>query len=358
GRLEQALAEARELVRRHPEFAGGHHNLAAICNKLDRLDEAEAEAERAAELAPQVQRHHRSLAEILKRQGKLDKALGAALTALSLEDNAKARFRLGLILRERGELDEAVKNFRRSLELDPEDNEGASIFLAALGGGGSPEAAPQGYIRRVFDSYAVRFDEHLVKGLRYEAPWRFMEALAPHLSGARGLRVLDLGCGTGLCGRLLRPLAVNLEGVDLSERMIEQAGRSGVYDRLEVGDAIQALRQRRDLDLVAAGDLLIYLGDLGPIFSALAGALGKGGLFVGNVEALGEEGWSINPAGRYAHSEAYVRRVVQEAGLSVLSLAPACLREEDKQPVPGYLMVLQAPECPAAYSLDKFPAGD
>jgi predicted TPR repeat methyltransferase len=344
GRLEQALAEARELARRHPDFPNGRHNLAAICNKLDRLDEAEAEAKRAAELAPHVQKHHFVLAEVLKRQGRLDKALGAAQTALAVEDNAKARFRLGLILRERGEAAEAVKNFRRSLDLDPEDTEGASMFLAAMDEGQAPDAAPPAYIRRVFDSYAVRFEEHLVKGLRYEGPQRLVDLLAPRLGGRQNLSVLDLGCGTGLCGKALRPLAGWLTGVDLSESMIEQARRSGVYDELTTEDVVQALQSRSGVDVVAAGDLLIYFGDLSPVFTALAKALAPGGMFAGNVEAMEQGRWRVNSAGRYAHSESYVRESASQAGLAVLSLDPACLREEDKKPVPGYLMLLQAPE--------------
>ena len=36
------------------------------------------------------------------------------------------------------------------------------------------------------------------------------------------LDVLDLGCGTGLCGPLLRPYARALAGVDLSPQMLER----------------------------------------------------------------------------------------------------------------------------------------
>ncbi|MDK2957175.1 MAG: hypothetical protein PWQ57_2671 [Desulfovibrionales bacterium] len=342
GRLDMALAEARELVKRNPEFAGGHHNLAAICNKLDLLDEAEAEAQRAVELAPQIQKHHLALAEILKRLGKLDKALGAARTALAMEENANVRFRLGMILRERGESAEAIKNFRRSLELDPEDSEGAAMFLAALEGKASPAAAPQAYIRRVFDSYAARFDDHLVKGLHYHGPQRYLEALLPHLPRREGLSILDLGCGTGLCGEVLRPLAGRLEGVDLSKRMIEQAERTGRYDALETADAVEGLQKRSNMDVIVAGDLFIYFGDLAPVLKAAARALAPGGLLAGNVEAMEEGTWRVNPSGRFSHTEAYVRQTAHEAGFSVLSLETAFLREEEKQPVPGYLMVLQA----------------
>ena len=51
-------------------------------------------------------------------------------------------------------------------------------------------------------------------------------------------RVLDLGCGTGLAGEALRRRAAWLEGVDLSSGMIDQARRKGLYDRLEVAEAV------------------------------------------------------------------------------------------------------------------------
>ena len=43
------------------------------------------------------------------------------------------------------------------------------------------------------------------------------------LPSASRPRILDAGCGTGLCGPLLRPLAARLVGVDLSEKMVELA---------------------------------------------------------------------------------------------------------------------------------------
>ena len=44
--------------------------------------------------------------------------------------------------------------------------------------------------------------------------------------------ILDAGCGTGLCGVLLKPLARSLTGVDLSASMLKKAKQRGIYDRL------------------------------------------------------------------------------------------------------------------------------
>jgi predicted TPR repeat methyltransferase len=42
---------------------------------------------------------------------------------------------------------------------------------------------------------------------------------------------VDLGCGTGLMGPLLRSHVSVLEGVDLSTAMVEKARERGCYDR-------------------------------------------------------------------------------------------------------------------------------
>ena len=63
----------------------------------------------------------------------------------------------------------------------------------------------------------------------------------PAAAGTRFRSALDLGCGTGLCGPLVRPMVDRLTGVDLSARMIEKARSLGVYDRLEQGDIVEFL---------------------------------------------------------------------------------------------------------------------
>src|SRR3546814_6752733 len=85
----------------------------------------------------------------------------------------------------------------------------------------------------IFDQFAHDFDEVLAK-LDYQAPKLIEGAVARWLAGqeASDLDILDAGCGTGLCGLLLKPRARKLTGVDLSPGMIEKAQERGVYDEL------------------------------------------------------------------------------------------------------------------------------
>jgi SAM-dependent methyltransferase len=62
-------------------------------------------------------------------------------------------------------------------------------------------------------------------------------------SGPCWRRCVDLGCGTGLMGPLLRPHCGQLCGVDLSAGMVGKARQRGCYDELAVGELVQYLQE-------------------------------------------------------------------------------------------------------------------
>ncbi|MBI4880196.1 MAG: methyltransferase domain-containing protein, partial [Planctomycetes bacterium] len=123
----------------------------------------------------------------------------------------------------------------------------------------------------------------------YDAFW-LSEAAGPvddlvdRLAPCGDLRVLEAGCGTGYgTSRLAARLGPGTEylAVDLSSGMIEEARRRleamdlrGV--RFETGDALEAMRHARSLDLVFTSWVLGYI-ELKPFFEAVATALAPGG---------------------------------------------------------------------------------
>jgi predicted TPR repeat methyltransferase len=124
--------------------------------------------------------------------------------------------------------------------------------------------------------------------------------------------------------------------------MLVQAGKRGVYDRLEEGDLLTPLnRAPAAWDLILAADVLVYLGDLRPVFAGAARALKPGGLFAFTVERSADEGWALGPRGRFLHGEGYLREGAQAAGLAVAHLARAELRRERGDPVAGFVTVLE-----------------
>jgi predicted TPR repeat methyltransferase len=221
--------------------------------------------------------------------------------------------------------------------------------LAVTGLGPVPEGMPAGYVTALFDSFAPAFDETLRGRLRYRAPELLFAALALGATAAPAtLDICDIGCGTGLLGPLLRPLARRLDGIDLSARMLDRARALALYDDLSEADLLSALALRGGrYDVITAADVLIYLGDLRPALAASAHALRPGGLAAFTVEQTHEAAYRLTDTGRYEHPAALVREAASAAGLIEVSMSEGVLRAEQANPVTGLVWVFRKPGAPA-----------
>ncbi len=282
-----------------------------------------------------------------------DFAAAAELLAETVEAApgfAAAWFLLGEAREGQGEGDAAREAYGRALALDPADRLGAGLRRARLGGAAAEAEGVMSaaYVRTLFDQYADRFDTALREKLAYRGPELLLEAVrAACTAQGREPRfgaALDLGCGTGLAGVLFAPLVERLDGVDLSPAMLEKARALGLYAALEAGEMGAALGAvpAGGLDLVIAADALCYVGDLAPIFHAARAALAPGGLFAFTLETHDGAGVLLRETLRYAHAEAYVRALAQDACLAVALLERASTRSEKGAPVPGLVGVLAA----------------
>ena len=230
--------------------------------------------------------------------------------------------------------EKAAACMRQILKLDPEDAE-CQHFLGAMRPGKAPENSPRDYVVNLFNSYADRFDDHLVGRLKYRGPQLLRDAVTPLVSPGRpNGTIVDLGCGTGLCGPLFRDIAETLVGVDLSPDMLTKAEGRGVYDRLECDDVVDAaLAFDGTLSGVVAADVLVYIGRLDPLFSAVSRALVPGGWFAFTTEIARNEPYELTITGRYAHRASYLREMAAEHSLEVMVLEDRVGRFQNGEPV-------------------------
>ena len=254
----------------------------------------------------------------------------------------------GLALEKSGDLAGAEKAYRQVLDLDPQDHGGVAIRLAAIGRGETPDKMPDAYVMTLFDQHADDFDDILVEQLNYCVPLLLREQLRQNADG-RFDRVLDLGCGTGLTGMALADCAAHITGVDLSERIVELAFDREVYDDLYVGEAVGFLKDFEEennpdprWDLIAATDVFPYLGDAAPLITAAAGRLTPSGLLGFSTETLPDisgQDYRVGPDKRFAHDPDYIRRLLTDIGFTILAMDDIIVRLEEKQPVPGHLVL-------------------
>jgi predicted TPR repeat methyltransferase len=355
GRAQEAVEILNQVLDIAPEQAKYWRKLGDCLTELRRLDDAVRAYEQAIKLWPEEidkgsmpLNHAVSLAGL----GQHQEACELLQEIVGREpENTIALYNLGFCLRELGAYQEALDVYHRILELDPEDSLGVSLHLAATGAHVMPESAPKGLMQRVFDHYAGYYDCHMIQNLNYQGPQLILELLYPWLQkqnawtgSNEGLEIMDLGCGTGLCAALLSPYAIKLDGIDLSGRMLKKASERGIYNSLIKADLFRGLQEVQVLyDCIVACDVLVYLGELQPLFSSVYQKLRPEGLFAFTVENQAEAGVKLSTSTRFQHSREYLKRSSLESGFEILEMKNAVLRHEDKQPVNGLAVLLRRP---------------
>ena len=343
GHLTQAEAHYLQSLQCLPGRPSTLINLAATQLRLGKPREALVHADAALAAEP-------GSGDALLHRATALATLGLPLDALQAfdallaqrPDHAGAWSARGSLLRELHRLDEAAHAFGRALALGGDAQLNGYYLAAVQGGQGAPAASPAPYVQGLFDQYAADFDAHLVQALQYRGHERLVQVLAD-TSGRAHATAIDLGCGTGLCGGLLRPMVHRLVGVDLSAGMLAKARALGAYDRLDQGDAVQFLHAGgEEPTLLLAADVFIYIGDLQALFTAAAAAMPRGVLCF-SVEELEHPSldFQLQPSLRYAQSRRYLEQLASRNGFQVLAMQRDTVRSDQRAAVPGLYVVMQ-----------------
>jgi predicted TPR repeat methyltransferase len=374
--LERSLAMA-------PQKPYAWLNLGHMLMTLDQDEQARAAYERASALEPTLAQAWLSLGKCLRKM-QLPAAAAAALDhAIELgPGDAEAWYQRGIARREICEFAEAESDYRAALERNPEycdvyDSLGAlydrlgrvadaaAVYrkwlelephnaiarhrAAATSGENAPERAADDYIVELFERFSSHFESDLIS-LSYRAPEHVTRALCEAMQPQASLgSVLDAGCGTGLCGERLRPIARHLAGVDLSAAMIAEARPKNCYDELQVGELCEYMRSRpRAFDAVVSADTLVYFGALEEPLAAAAICLRGEGVLVMTLEALAADesvpSYRLCPHGRYAHRIEYVQSALDQAGFGAVAVAEQVLRRERGEDVRGFVVTARLHE--------------
>jgi len=381
GRLEEATALLEKSLALDPTQADWHANLAINLQARDMFDEAIAACRRAVEIDPGHANALSNLGALLRAKGRVEEAEEAYRAAIRLNpDHIAAYMNLGILLAAQhrtqeavwcyckvttlnahypparrmlalahimvGEVDKARRIYEETLAQDPDDPV-ARHMLAACSGADMPARASNACVSTLFDGFAANFETRLAQ-LDYRAP-ALVEAMlaASGVRAEKALDVLDAGCGTGLCGKLLSPYARRLTGVDLSTGMLQLAAQKGVYDELFHGELTAYLRANPgQFDVIVSADTLVYFGALEEVASAAAAALREDGRLIFTVEewtdAEEHDEFTLKPLGRYVHSQRYVERAMGDVGL-VPRVERSELRLEGGAPVPGLVVCATKP---------------
>jgi predicted TPR repeat methyltransferase len=123
----------------------------------------------------------------------------------------------------------------------------------------------QAYVVELFQQYAENYDHDLKNHLKYQIP----DFLKDYLKNIRYGKVLEIGCGTGINGPIIKNICQYLIGVDLSFKMLEKALKKTCYDELRCYDALVFLEENSEhFDCLFALDVSPYILNFERIFVA------------------------------------------------------------------------------------------
>ena len=297
----------------------------------------------AADLISAILRTYLELALALMKTGRAKEAIRSFQRVLAIQpDEPVAHAYLSRLFISNNDRHQATRHLRHYLRLVPEDHIGARLLLAYTGAEAAPERPAPAYITRLYDNYAASYDQKLVGSLRYQCPELIRAALQRHCQDK--VAILDLGCGTGLCGRAVSSMATRLDGVDLSPQMIAKARQRALYNELAVGDLYPFLEKKTGCyDVIVAAGVFEHIGDPRPVFQATFGALRDSGLFIFTAEDNPTQELSVNSSGYYMHGRAYLAERAAQYGFNVNALESVRLRIDAGMAVQGLCVVLSKP---------------
>lgn len=237
-----------------------------------------------------------------------------------------------------GQASAAVNHYSQAAKLgDP----AARYQIKILNGEDLP-TLPKNETRQLFDEDAHSFEKKLTAVLGYQVPQLMFDEANRFTEGKmKFIRMLDIGCGTGLVGTLFKNNVQQLIGIDLSKKMLAEAKKKNVYDELVSGDIFNYLLKKEKFDLIVAADVFIYVGDLDRLFSLLYRVMTPNSLLIFSTEKTQGQTFKLQPSGRYAHAISYIKSLSIKNKLVIKSCKPIQLRQEFSYWIEGHLYILQ-----------------
>ncbi len=374
----EAISFFLQRLKYQPLHPSTHHRLGLARLKREEFELAIKSFKKALELGATDTDCHYQLATCYIEMGHLKEALMHYFQQLEVEADSETYYNIGVILMAQehhhdsltyfnetvrlnpssidawlnmgaialklGRISQAIDYYTECIKMDP-DNQEYQHVLAALNQRSGTDSTPPIYIKNLFDHYAPFYDTHLSEHLHYDVPDTIARYLEDFLNDKqeKTLKIIDLGCGTGLMGEAILSWKRQLIGIDLSPSMIKAASDKGCYDELVIGDIAESILPYKKADLIIAADVFSYVGDLSLIAERSKNALIDGGLFVFTVEKGIKDPYQLQQTIRYTHHRRYIESLAKTYGFSLEALDNVPIRKQKGKPVEGYLVVMKKP---------------
>ena len=345
-----ALIDAKKIITKFPGQECGWSLYGKIHLETENFEDAQTAFNKAISIAPHDFWNWNYLSQALQKNGHEKEALEAAYRAVELskgEDfqHLNLSYAIYEISSEKGKdiVLPIVSKWQKKYSKNPiVEQSVASLFHDR-----NHISCDPVYIEKVFDNFASEFDE-ILSSLSYSSPQRIAEIIKKNMciDSTYKYKILDLGCGTGLCGKAIDSLFKKRElcGIDLSTFMLAEARHKGVYNHLEKAEIKEYLSTAKTLyNIVISADVLTYFGQLEDMFLGVFSILLEGGFFVFSItqNIEDEQDFFLHASGRFSHTKKYIETTLKNSGFHNIIFEDSFLRKEGEKDVLGWIIFAQ-----------------
>lgn len=229
----------------------------------------------------------------------------------------------------------ASKYLNKSIELQ-EDFPEARYFLQKINCSDVIRTIPQNLVKEKFEYLAQCYViEHIIKK-KYQGHKLIMQEIASYFGNQiAGIDILDIGCGTGICGHFLKSCTIGrtITGIDLAKNMTKIT-RACTVDDYKVYDVVTNINVltflqncTKKFDLILAIETFNYISDLYEILLLCKQVLQEKGLIIMLLQQHKEKDCAIIPEDDcFAYKIDYIKSLVKSLNFTVNTIRECCVR--------------------------------
>ncbi len=240
-------------------------------------------------------------------------------------DDNNLLYNIGYCYLQKGRPVKASGYFKKALISSPDLDD--IKYMLALCGVAKISKIPDDLVITYYRNFAADYERTFLEDFNYRGHVLLLDSLLRHASDiAYPAPILDIGCGTGLLGELLRGYAAPLHGIDLTPEMLSTAAgkmrdEKPLYDGLALANLEESLvNTKQKYRIITAAYSLQHNGDLSGIFKGVMSALEPGGVFAFSLEKSQPGSDYELRTTRFAHSADYITRLAHDAGFKITAM--------------------------------------
>jgi len=347
GEYEKAGGYYQQAIHLAPDNIQAYNNLAIIFKRQSQLGPAIELYQKALSLNPQFLEAHYNLGKLYSDKDDSANAFACFQRVVDINPQyAPVHNLLGDYYRAQQQHEKANAHYHRCLDLLETDLYGVQLKLAHFEKGELPSRSPDNLIVESYESKASNWDQDVNRAtMEFLGPQIIkseLDRLYPEANRPTGLNIVDLGCGTGLCGEYLKPLATSLDGVDLSPHMLKIATEKKLYNTLHCKEILNFLQENASrYDLITASGVIIFFGQLEKLHQLIFSQLNKNGIFIYTAYVSRASDITIRSNLHFSHSEKYLRECADQTSLKIEFLQEIIHEYDYGEAQKGFLVTLR-----------------